>query len=249
MSMPPSHPVKVVPHPALADRHAGGHHRGVLWIYVNGRCNMSCVYCLDGRNALPGLVDNRPDFCARLVQLQSELGFTPVFTGGEPLIVPIRLLRCSARSRARPRKPFKRTARCRARWRASPRCRSLSWVSISYIQQTLDTPALARAASESVALLHDRGIRWSGACSPENVGEHGAHRGEVRRARLQGGAAPIDGVSARTVRVGAGCRRRPPTRRRGRPTPSTSRPGRPRSPSLRPSSISTAAWRWFVARK
>src|SRR5690349_11629790 len=61
-------------------------HSGLLWIYLNGRCNFTCKYCLDDRNKLIGRAADHPDFVEKLGRLQSELGYCLVFTGGEPLI-------------------------------------------------------------------------------------------------------------------------------------------------------------------
>ncbi|WP_162787288.1 radical SAM protein [Notoacmeibacter marinus] len=64
------------------------HHKGFLWVYMNGRCNFRCEYCLDSRFSIPGSIDDYPDFIGRLTILQEKLGYSVILTGGEPMLAP-----------------------------------------------------------------------------------------------------------------------------------------------------------------
>ena len=68
------------------------HHNGLIWVYLNGKCNFTCPYCLDGRNNIEGRQALNERFLEKLHELQSMLGYALIFTGGEPLI-EIKLLK------------------------------------------------------------------------------------------------------------------------------------------------------------
>jgi hypothetical protein len=148
-----------------------GRHRGIMWVYVNGRCNFTCNYCLDGRNSLTGRIDDHPDYLDRLVRLQAQLGYVVCLTGGEPLLqdrVVADILRA-----------FRGVTKCLQTnggltdrlARVLPHLEPHDWVSISWHDETLDHPAKRQAVRNTVALLESLGVRThlQFMCSPRNV--------------------------------------------------------------------------------
>ena len=148
-------------------------HDGVLWIYLNGRCNFSCSYCLDDRNALTGKFDARPDYIERLRELQSLLGYSLVLTGGEPML-SFRAVGEIYRAFAHAPKAIQTNGALTKRiGDVIPLCQRHDWFSISYHQETLDVPASARAVATSIAMLLEAGVNVhvQFMCSPRNITE------------------------------------------------------------------------------
>lgn len=146
-------------------------HKGILWVYLNGRCNFTCEYCLDDRNSLPGAIDDHPDYISRLVSLQNLLGFSLVLTGGEPMLSFQTVLDIY--------KAFPHVPKCIQTNGALPDrlaklmlfCRPHDWFSISYHQETLEQPVKQKAVNRSIDILVEAGLKVhiQFMCSPKNI--------------------------------------------------------------------------------
>jgi MoaA/NifB/PqqE/SkfB family radical SAM enzyme len=146
-------------------------HQGVLWVYLNGKCNFECPYCLDGRNNMPGRAASHPEFVPRLAQLRAALGFSLVFTGGEPLIEIDALTELFRTFAHVPKTVQTNGSIAKSMARLAPLCGSRDWISISIHDETYLVEDRRRALEAAIAVARAAGVRivLQLMCSPANI--------------------------------------------------------------------------------
>lgn len=147
------------------------YHKGILWVYLNGRCNFTCDYCLDGRNSLSGTLDEHPEYLAKLIQLQKDLGFTLVLTGGEPLLSLSTVKNIFNTFNNVPKTIQTNGALTKHVLEIIPLFQPNDWFSISYHQESLDHPNKKKAIEKSIQHLLENNVKVfiQYMCSPENI--------------------------------------------------------------------------------
>lgn len=152
-------------------------HSGLIWVYLNGRCNFTCAYCLDGRNNIAGRAATRPDFVDRLAVLQRVLGYSLVFTGGEPLIEFDVLQRLFTAFADVPKTVQTNGSLRKNAEKLLPYFSSLDWLSVSLHDETLQAGNRAAVDATICSFIKaGRRVLIQLMCSPANTRdmlEHG----------------------------------------------------------------------------
>ncbi len=159
-------------------------HQGLIWVYLNGKCNFTCDYCLDGRNEMPGRAAAFPDFIQKLNELQKTLGYSLIFTGGEPMIEQ-RLLKQLFITFPHVAKAVQTNAGLPGNARSLfPLFGPADWLSVSIHDESYATHAREAAIARTLEFAQQETIRIQVQlmCSPANI-EQMLQRAAVFRQR------------------------------------------------------------------
>lgn len=147
------------------------HHRGLIWVYLNGKCNFSCPYCLDGRNNMAGRPALNDQFIEKLYQLQSSLGYALIFTGGEPLIEIELLKNLYAKFSGVSKSIQTNGSLTQNAAQIISHFESKDWLSISIHDETYATQERWETVRSTISLAAKSGVRVfvQLMCSPSNI--------------------------------------------------------------------------------
>jgi organic radical activating enzyme len=147
------------------------HHQGLLWVYLNGRCNFACSYCLDGRNKMNGRPALNAQFIEKLHELQSAVGYTLIFTGGEPLIEIELLQRLYKKFTGIPKSIQTNGSLVRNAAQILPYFEPHDWLSISVHDETYANEDRQEAVRSTISLAAQSGVNvfLQLMCSPSNI--------------------------------------------------------------------------------
>lgn len=155
------------------DEHIALHaHKGLIWVYLNGRCNFACDYCLDGRNNQPERAADSSRFEDSLTQLQQKTGYTLVFTGGEPLIERDLLRRLFTRMPTTP-KAIQTNGSLHSSMKVlAPHFQPHDWLAISLHDESFRSAERLGCIDKTteIATSHGIPIVFQMMCSPDNLG-------------------------------------------------------------------------------
>ncbi|MGF7189252.1 organic radical activating enzyme [Robbsia andropogonis] len=152
-------------------RSASSSHKGIIWVYLNGRCNFTCDYCLDGRNRQSARAAHATNFVTALSSLQVETGYALIFTGGEPLIERDLLKQLFLRFPDVPKAIQTNASLPRSMKTLAPSFSKNDWLAISVHDESHATSERRRNIIETttIANAHRIPVLFQLMCSPNNI--------------------------------------------------------------------------------
>ncbi len=146
-------------------------HQGIIWIYLNGRCNFHCDYCLDDRNTLSGRAAEHNNFIERLFELQSKTGYSLVCTGGEPLIELKTLIQIFEAFPTTPKSIQTNGSLISSLQTILPKFGCRDWLSISLHDESYANRTRSTSIPLGAALARSIGVNvlFQLMCTPQNI--------------------------------------------------------------------------------